>query len=579
MLGASRILVAGHGPIAQIVAEELRAAARPARRLDDPLPAPWRLRRARVLILADPPTDPAALLDALAERCRRRPVRRGPLRVILIQTGETAPSALPAVPADARLTLETLDLERQAARIWLARRPLHTGFDPPDGQGAHLLLAGEAPPARALAIQAIRLAQYAEALPTVTFACKDPESFRSGLLADYPQAKRCARLRFTRLDAPDLTDAPPVTSVFVCQAPPEQGLATAQHLARWIADSQGTAPLVHLETGPTRPRGTLVDWDGQIVPFSRLREVCRPEVLLDGQGDALARVIHNHYRDSIAAQGRDPGAEPAGRPWEALAASYRDANRQQADHLWAKLAVADCRAVPEELVESFAFAPLEVERLAVIEHGRWSADRHLDGWAYAPVRDNSRKHHPQLIPYADLSEPMKDLDRFAVRLVPTLLARSGRGVVRMLLVGVAATPDRPIGRQALRRRADRALERLVRRYPDRSLVLASTLEDAASRLVCRHALEDYGAALFLLCPRPLPETLTAQPDASARVDLLDLAARAERRIALTAGDTPAAWLARRAEILLVLGDLPAPDAPRKQVRLGPNAEAHWTFEY
>ena len=78
--------------------------------------------------------------------------------------------------------------------------------------------------------------------------------------------------------------------------------------------------------------------------------------------------------------------------------------------------MTDCQAVPESQVESFAFAPVEVERLAVIEHGRWAADRWLDGWSYAPTRDNARKHHPQLIPYQQLSGPMKDLDRFAVRL-------------------------------------------------------------------------------------------------------------------------------------------------------------------
>jgi hypothetical protein len=162
-------------------------------------------------------------------------------------------------------------------------------------------------------------------------------------------------------------------------------------------------------------RGRIEDWDGQIIPVSYLREACRPAVLLDGRGDEVARTIHDHYRDSIAAQGRNPDGEPAGQPWELLATSYRQANRHQADHVWAKLAVTDARAVPEEMVDSFVLTPLEVERLAVIEHERWAADRHLDGWSYAPERDNQLKHHPQLIPYADLSEPMKDLDRFAVR--------------------------------------------------------------------------------------------------------------------------------------------------------------------
>ena len=214
------------------------------------------------------------------------------------------------------------------------------------------------------------------------------------------------------------------------------GIALARTIASRLAADQGVAPPILLEIGDETPDGALADWDGQTFPASYLDEACRPEVLLDGQGDALAQTIHEHYTDSIAAQGRDPDREPAGRPWSRLTASYRDANRHQADHLGAKLAVMDCRAVPEERVDTFTFAPLEAERLAVIEHLRWAADRHLDGWSYAPVRDNARRHHPQLIPYPDLSEPMKDLDRFAVRGVPTLLARSGLGVVRMLILGI-----------------------------------------------------------------------------------------------------------------------------------------------
>jgi len=295
-------------------------------------------------------------------------------------------------------------------------------------------------------------------------------------------------------------------------------------------------------------------------------------------------VIHDHYRDSIAAQGRDPAVEPAGRPWEFLAASYRDANRQQADHIWAKLAVADCRAVWEDLVESFAFSPLEAERLAVIEHSRWAADRHLDGWTYAPVRDNARKHHPQLVPYADLSEPMKDLDRFAVRLIPALLARSGRGVVRILLVGVPEAGEAEFGNAGdghrLKTLADEILERLVLRYPDRSLVLASTLAGAQSRQVVRRAVAHFGAGLFLLCPLPLQETLEGQPSQRARRDLLELAALAERRITLNGARELAEWFARSAEIQNLCGMEPDTAQPRKRVWIDPSGmKLAWNFEY
>jgi hypothetical protein len=233
-----------------------------------------------------------------------------------------------------------------------------------------------------------------------------------------------------------------------------------------------------------------------------------------------------------------------------------------------------------------------------MEHDRWAADRYLDGWTYAPERDNRRKHHPQLIPYADLSEPMKDLDRFAVRLIPTLLARSGRGVVRMLLVGVrgpgeesasetsgngdggSLPADRERARRGLQRLVDETLQRLVQRYPDRSLVLASTLASAQARLVVGRAIDHFESGLFLLCPRPLSDTLAAQPDEGSRRELLRLVASAERRIGLSGGAELERWLAERTEIDLLLGAAPAVGTTRKQVGVdSATGGPRWNFEY
>ena len=155
-----------------------------------------------------------------------------------------------------------------------------------------------------------------------------------------------------------------------------------------------------------------------------------------------------------------------------------------------------------------------------------------------------------------------------------------RQVVRMLIVGVAAADDACRTGSALRRLADRALERLSSRHPDRCLVLASTLEDSACRLLVRRALERVGGALFLLCPRPLPETLASQPDEQSRLDLLDLTARAERRIGLRGERGVKEWYERRVEIVLLIGQGTAPRLPRKQARLDPQAGVlDWNFEY
>lgn len=577
------VWVCGTGPVPGRIREGLRRGGRAVRLVRPERVGRLRPRDCETLILLDGP-EAAGLLLGLLARVTGRRWRARSLRVVLVHAADPPPALPPELAhldPEVPLRLETFALEDRAARALLARWPLHFGMDPRFGQVPHLLIAGFAPPARAFLLQALRLIQYGAGRPRVTVTCAEPEAVAEGFLQAHPQAGQVAEIHWVPLDAPDLgLGSTAVTQVLVCLDRPGLGLEIAQGLGGRIARLQGVSPPLFLEVGEAAPRGELGDWDAQTFPFSYLDEACRPQVLLDGEGDRLAQGIHEHYTDSIAAQGRDPAAEPAGAPWPRLATTYRDASRRQADHLGAKLAVTDCRAVPEERVESFAFTPLEVECLAAVEHLRWAADRHLDGWTYAPKRDNIRKLHPQLVPYEHLTQPMKDLDRYAVRGVSALLARSGLGVVRLLILGLPEPPPGGAAGSPLRRLADQALDRLVARYPDRSLAIASTLADPRARLVVRRALERAGAVLFLLLPRPVGELLGEQPDARARRDLLDLVARAQRRIALGGEAELGHWLGERAHISLELGASPGGVTARKRVRLDPlRGRLEWGFEY
>jgi hypothetical protein len=604
------VLVCGSEPLAAQVVAGLRGEGRRAEAVDRERLLELDPRRIHTLILADPP-DAAALVAALVARGRpdRRPGRQPSRRLILMHRQDPPPRFTMPEP-DSPWRPETFAILDRAARALLGRWPLHLGLDPCFGQRPHLLIAGFADPAQALLVHALRLIQYGTGRPCVSVVCSNSEASETRFIRAYPQARAIADIRFAPVE--DLEsllssvrpanrrsgserhvpeNAPPVTLAVVCareeaDEAADEGLELARRLVDGLAVLQGVSPPVLLETGVAAapgqtPAAGIEDWDGQIIPVSYLREACRPAVLLDGSGDEVARTIHDHYRDSIAAQGRDPDREPAGQPWELLATSYRHANRHQADHVWAKLAVTDARAVPEEMVESFVLTPLEVERLAVIEHERWAADRHLDGWSYAPERDNQLKHHPQLIPYADLSEPMKDLDRFAVRGLPTLLARRGLGILRLLIVGIPQPAARCPGGMRLRRLAHQALDRLVARYPDRALVLASTLIDRRSRELVREAMDrEQGVGLFLLLPRPLGDVLADLADPHDRREFLTLAARAERRIGLNGDSELATWLAERADISLILGDRVPAGVVDKRVRLDPGGSGlDWNFEY
>ena len=56
-----------------------------------------------------------------------------------------------------------------------------------------------------------------------------------------------------------------------------------------------------------------------------------------------------------------------------------------------------------------------VEKLAEHNHDIWAQGRIAEGWTYGPARNDEKKQHPDLKPYAELAESEKDYDRRSVR--------------------------------------------------------------------------------------------------------------------------------------------------------------------
>lgn len=53
------------------------------------------------------------------------------------------------------------------------------------------------------------------------------------------------------------------------------------------------------------------------------------------------------------------------------------------------------------------------EMLAKNSHDIWAFQRMKEGWKYGPGRDDKKKENPCLVPYEDIPESEKDLDRKA----------------------------------------------------------------------------------------------------------------------------------------------------------------------
>jgi ryanodine receptor 2 len=75
------------------------------------------------------------------------------------------------------------------------------------------------------------------------------------------------------------------------------------------------------------------------------------------------------------------------------------------------------RYLPTPINTSTVTLPPELaaltERLAENAHDIWAAQRMKDGWRWGPQRDDQKKLHPCLVPYAELPDAEKEYDRVA----------------------------------------------------------------------------------------------------------------------------------------------------------------------
>jgi len=139
--------------------------------------------------------------------------------------------------------------------------------------------------------------------------------------------------------------------------------------------------------------------------------------------EILARASHERYR--VNQRGIKPPDDPAMQPWEALAEPLRESNRQQADSIEITLQRIGCgmRPAAGRAPAPFVFTDEEVEIMAGAAHEHWAAERRSAGWVSGPERDVDRKVTPYLdVPYAHLSEDVKEWDRQAVQAIPEVLA-------------------------------------------------------------------------------------------------------------------------------------------------------------
>jgi hypothetical protein len=170
---------------------------------------------------------------------------------------------------------------------------------------------------------------------------------------------------------------------------------------------------------------------------------------LDLQGEILERLAsanHAAYREGLASRGTATAA--AGKTFSDLPDDEKEQNRSAVRDVAVKLAAAGFVMAPARSDEPpFDFPGADLERLAEMEHARWTRAKLAAGWRWAAETDKGRRLHQALLPWGGdgeawspeeraamgpgpLPEDEKEKDRDLVRGIPGILARAGYTVRR-----------------------------------------------------------------------------------------------------------------------------------------------------
>lgn len=204
----------------------------------------------------------------------------------------------------------------------------------------------------------------------------------------------------------------------------DRGLLTALlELRHWRYGARSLEKLVNQirqAGGPRLGRAHLPPDDLLALHVDDVRQfhsLIRRTYTFQAQAEELAPIIHEDWRSNL------PEVQRGGiydLSYGELDHEGRAANIAAALRMPEILALAgfvlepgDASEQEHQIVDDFLMANLEF--LAEAEHQGWEQQRRTEGWTHGPERDNDRRVHPLLRPYAELPEEEKNKDRGTIR--------------------------------------------------------------------------------------------------------------------------------------------------------------------
>ena len=120
--------------------------------------------------------------------------------------------------------------------------------------------------------------------------------------------------------------------------------------------------------------------------------------------------------------------------WEELSGELKESTRAQADDIPRKLRAVNCFMLKEErsdpLIHVPEFTTEDLDMLSEMEHERFNAERLQRQWRMG-ARNSRQRTTPFLVPWRDLTQEWKDVDRVMVECVPRVLETAGYWIYRM----------------------------------------------------------------------------------------------------------------------------------------------------
>ncbi len=180
------------------------------------------------------------------------------------------------------------------------------------------------------------------------------------------------------------------------------------------------------------------DWQGikglamlptDVYTVKAFLQTARPSLFEEDTREELANKFHEEYRKDQSK--RFAKADPAMHDWENLSEELKNSNRLLVDHLGEKLKLIGYtirKAANKNPIQLPHFTDAQIEEMSESEHGRWNAERLLNGWLVGD-RDVEKKKSPYLVSWTELPENVKKWDRDIVKKIPLLLKEKGYEVV------------------------------------------------------------------------------------------------------------------------------------------------------